>query len=120
MYIGVCVVKPVLNSHSKEDQKLDFKTDYHLMHVKSIAECSKENSAILLTCIKLPPIFKTYVLSILEWSPKTGFAVCIWASTLEFGTYCMGEQMHSLARALASHIHKEWKWRKAQTKNLNL
>ena len=25
----------------KEDQKLVFKTDYHLMQVKSIAECSK-------------------------------------------------------------------------------
>ena len=33
-------VKPVLSSHSKEDQRLVFKTDYHLMHVKSIAECS--------------------------------------------------------------------------------
>ena len=33
--------RPALSSHSKEDQKLVFKTDYHLMHVKSIAECSK-------------------------------------------------------------------------------
>ena len=34
-------VKPVLSSHTKEDQKLFFKTDYGLMHFKSIAECSK-------------------------------------------------------------------------------
>ena len=34
-------VKPILSSHSKEDQKLFFKTDYRLMQVKSIAECSK-------------------------------------------------------------------------------
>ena len=37
-------VKPALSSHSKrkkEDQKLFFKTDYRLMQVKSIAECSK-------------------------------------------------------------------------------
>ena len=33
-------VKPVLSGHSKEDQRLVFKTDYRLMQVKSIAECS--------------------------------------------------------------------------------
>ena len=39
-YLIKCVVKPVLNSHSKIP-KLVFKTDYPLMQVKSIAECSK-------------------------------------------------------------------------------
>ena len=34
-------VKPVLNGHSKRKPKLVFKTDYRLMQVKSIAECSK-------------------------------------------------------------------------------
>ena len=34
-------VKPVLKSHSKRRPKLVFKTNYHLMQVKSIAECSK-------------------------------------------------------------------------------
>ena len=34
-------VKPVLRATQKEDQKLVFKTDYCLMQVKSIAECSK-------------------------------------------------------------------------------
>ena len=33
-------VKPVLSGHSKEDQKLVFKTDYRLMQVKSMAEWS--------------------------------------------------------------------------------
>ena len=52
------------------------------MQVKSIAECSKrkkyaprEHSAILLTFIKLPFVFKTFVLSIIEWPFKTGFTV---------------------------------------------
>ena len=34
-------VKPVLSSHSKKTKKLVFKTEYCLMLVKSIAECSK-------------------------------------------------------------------------------
>ena len=34
-------VKPVLNGHSQKDRKLVFKTNYRLMQVKSIAECSK-------------------------------------------------------------------------------
>ena len=36
----VCTVKPVLSGHSKRP-KLVFKTDYRLMQVQSIAECSK-------------------------------------------------------------------------------
>ena len=43
------------------------------MQAKSIAEW--EHSAILLTCIKLPPVLKTFVLSISEWPLKTGFTV---------------------------------------------
>ena len=57
--------------------------------VKSIAECSKraecgskvlqnaprEHSAILSTCIKLPSVSKTFVLSIFEWEFYRGFAV---------------------------------------------
>ena len=38
------------------------KTDYRLMRVKSSEECSK-HSVILLTFIKLPFVFKTFVLS---------------------------------------------------------
>ena len=46
------------------------------MQVKSIAECSNgEHSAILLTFIKLLFVIKVIVLSIFEWSLKTGFTV---------------------------------------------
>ena len=34
-------LKPALSLHSKRRPKLAFKTDYRLMQVKSIAECSK-------------------------------------------------------------------------------
>ena len=34
-------VRPVLSGHSKEDPKLVFKTDYCLMKVESIADCSR-------------------------------------------------------------------------------
>ena len=34
-------VKPVYNGHSQKDQKMVFKTNYRLMQVKNIAECSK-------------------------------------------------------------------------------
>ena len=61
-------VKPVLSGHSK-DQKLVFKTDFDIMQVK------REHSAILSTFIKLPFVFKIFVLSILEWPLKTGFTV---------------------------------------------
>ena len=53
---------------------MDFKTNYCLMQVKSIAECS----AILLTFIKLPFVIKIFVLSIFEWPLKTGFTVVLF------------------------------------------
>ena len=72
----IFTVKPVENGHSQKDQNLGFKTNYRLMQVKSIAECSKgEHSAILLTFIKLPFVIKILVLSIFEWPLKTGFTV---------------------------------------------
>ena len=55
-----------------------FKTDYCLIQVKSIGECSKrawDHSAIL-SNTKLPFYLKTFVLSIFEWPLKTGFTVC--------------------------------------------
>ena len=39
-----------------------------------------EQSAILLTFIKLPFVFKTFVLSIFEWLLKTGFTVFPYSS----------------------------------------
>ena len=50
--------KTCVKHHSQKDQKLVFKTNYRLMQVRSIAECSKgiqgEHSTILSTFIKLP------------------------------------------------------------------
>ena len=46
-------VKPVLSGHSKKTNKKVFKTNNLLMQLKSIAECSLEQSALLLTRIKL-------------------------------------------------------------------
>ena len=62
IYSKTCIKRPL-----SKDQKLVFKTNYLLMQVKSIAGYSKgERSAILLTFIKLPFVFKIFVLSIFE------------------------------------------------------
>ena len=45
------------------------------MQVKSIKNAPREHSAILSTFIKLPFVFKTFVLSIFEWPFYTGFTV---------------------------------------------
>ena len=52
-----------------KDQNLVFKTNYRLMQVKSIAECSKA------TFIKLPIVIKIFVLSTFEWPFYIGFTV---------------------------------------------
>ena len=52
----------------------------------------REHSAILLAFIKLPLVFKTFILSIFEWPLKTGFTVFVfWLSTGSIcpaGKYC--------------------------------
>ena len=66
IYSKTCVI-----GHSQIDE-----TNYRLMQVKSIAECSKgEHSAILLTFIKLAFVIKIVVLSIFEWPFYAGFTV---------------------------------------------
>ena len=50
--------KPVLSSHSEINKTKVLKPCGTLMQVKSSAEC--ENSAILLICIKLVSVAKTY------------------------------------------------------------
>ena len=69
-------VKPVLSGHSKRRQKLVYKTEYRLMQVKSIAECSPWSilqyfRPSLSYHLPLRPLF----LSIFEWLLKTGFTV---------------------------------------------
>ena len=58
-YSKTCVKRPLLKR-----SKIVYKTNYHLMQVKSVAECSLEHSAMLSTFIKLPFVIKIYVLSI--------------------------------------------------------
>ena len=47
LHVVNCTVKPILSSHSKEDQKFGLKTDYRLMQVKSIGECAPFRSKVL-------------------------------------------------------------------------
>ena len=77
MYVSIFTEKPAFRNHSKEDKKLIFNDHYSLMQVKSIAECSNGAfcNTIHSTFIKLPFVFKTFVLSIFEWPLKTGFTV---------------------------------------------
>ena len=65
-------VKPVLSGHSKEDQKLVFKTHYCIMQVK----WTREHSAICSTFIKQPFVFKTFVVVFL--SDRLIFTVYQW------------------------------------------
>ena len=59
-------VKPVLSGHSKRRQKLVFNTDYLLMQVKSIAECSRAFCNTFDLHLKLPFAFSIFILSIFE------------------------------------------------------
>ena len=68
-------VKPVLSSHLKEDKKLGFKTDYCLMQVKSIAECSKGSILQYFRPSLGYHVIKIFVLSIFDWPLKAGFTV---------------------------------------------
>ena len=61
-------VKPVLSGYSKRRPKIDFKDRLSL-------NAGQKYSAILLTFIKLPFVFKTFVLFIFEWPFKTSFTV---------------------------------------------
>ena len=69
-------VKPVLRGHSKRRPKFVLKTDLSLNADQKYCRMLQwEHSAILSTFIKLPFVFKTFVLSIFEWQLKTGFIV---------------------------------------------
>ena len=86
----LCTVKPVLRGHSKEEQKLVLKTDYRLMQVKSIAECS-DGSILqyfrpsLSYYLSLRPLFMCNF----EWPLKTGFTVSINTKPVQFSIQCM-------------------------------
>ena len=53
------------------------------MWSKVLQNAQREHSVILLTFIKLPFVFKTFVLAIFEWPLKTGFTTFIML--LKFG-----------------------------------
>ena len=48
-----------------------------------------EHSAVLLTCIKIPHGFQTFVLSTFEWPLKRGFTVYICLQNVEGGSGSM-------------------------------
>ena len=57
-YCKICVKRPL-----SKRPKIGFQDQL----VKSVAECSEEHSAILLTSFKLPFVIKIFVLFIFEW-----------------------------------------------------
>ena len=59
-------VKPVLSGHSKRRPKIGFQTIIAYCWSKVLQNAPREHSAILSTFIKLPFVFKTFVLSIFE------------------------------------------------------
>ena len=70
-----------------------FKTDYCLLQVKSISESSKESILQNLRLIKLPVVFKTFVMSFFEWPFYTGFTVIKYQFSYFLSeTYVMGTQ----------------------------
>ena len=64
-------VKPVLMGHSKRTPKLVFNTNYGLMQVKSIAECSKGSILQYFG----PSLSYDLCFVYFEWPLKTGFTV---------------------------------------------
>ena len=70
IYSKTCLKRPL-----KKKTKMGFKTDYRLMQVKSIAECSKRAFCNTFDLHLATICFKTCVLFIFEWPLKTGFTV---------------------------------------------
>ena len=73
IYSNTCVKRV-----SQKDRKIGYKNNNRLVHVKSIAECSKGgggHSAIRSTFIKLPFVTKLFILPRFEWPFYTGFTI---------------------------------------------
>ena len=73
--VGADTVKPVLSGHSKKTKNWFSRPTIAKCISKVLQNAPRELSAILSTSIKLPSVFKTFVLSIFEWLLKTGFTV---------------------------------------------
>ena len=72
----VCYSKTFLERPLKKETKIGFQ-DRLLLNAgrKYCRMLPLEHSAILLTFIKLPFVIKIFLLSVFEWSLKTGFTV---------------------------------------------
>ena len=78
VYEGAYVLRKTCHKRPlKIDKTKVLKTDGSLMQVESIAECSREHSAILLTCVKRYFVLKNNFWSCFELLLKTGFTVFI-------------------------------------------
>ena len=87
---------------------------------KVLQNAPREHSAILSTFIKLPFVFKTFVLSIFEWPLKTGFTVfglklkimlmiLLMIQVLTFSDVQGGGGVHLLTKILnIHHLHCGW------------
>ena len=74
------------NVHSKKDRKIGFLDQLSLNAGQKYGRMLQgDQSAILLTFIKLPSVIKIFVLSIFEWPFYTGFTVLV--QTYSFVSY---------------------------------
>ena len=84
IYSKTCLKRPL-----KKKTKIGFQE----CRSKELQNAPREHSAILSTFIKLPFVFKTYVLSTFEWWLKTGFTVCDFSGWivvfLSAGIFCL-------------------------------
>ena len=82
-------VEPVLSCHSKLGKTKVLYTNGSLMKVESIAECSREHSAILMDCIKRKSVLKIILGLLFERPLKTGFTVYYCNLTMFISTTAM-------------------------------
>ena len=73
LYSKTCLKRPLLYRPKLVfKNQLSFNLDQKYCRILTL-----EHSAMLLTCIKQPFVIKIFVLSISEWSLKTGFTVLV-------------------------------------------
>ena len=106
-------VEPVLSSHSKRRQKIGFQD--RLSPIKCRSKVL-EHSAILSTYIKLAFVIKIFVLSIFEWSLKTGFTVLDEILVLISHQTVGKVSLLCFPTAFPACIHIVRMWMKVQTK----
>ena len=103
--------KSCVKRHSQKDQNLVFKTNYRLMQVKSIAECSKGRSILqyFRPSLSYQLLLRSFCL-FFEWPFYTGFTVPSSSKLSNFG--CTDDEgprenaqsAHALLCIFAGHI----------------